>query len=68
MGDKPMGEVVNLRRARKDRARRERGEAAQANRLAHGRTKAERELTTAQTRLETAKLNAHKREGLDESQ
>lgn len=55
-------EIVNLRRARKDRARRDKDEAAQANRVAHGRTKAERELTEAQSRLDTAKLDAHKRE------
>ena len=61
-----MGEVVNLRRARKQRARREKDEAAQANRVAHGRTKAERELTDAQNLLETAKLDAHRRERSDE--
>ena len=48
-----MGEVVNLRRARKDRARREKEAQAQENRVAFGRSKAERELTAAQTKLET---------------
>lgn len=57
-----MAEVVNLRRARKDRAKREKEAQAQENRLAFGRTKAERELTDAQKRLEAAKLDAHKRE------
>lgn len=40
-----MGEVVNLNRVRKDRARAEAKAAASANRAAHGRPKAER--TTA---------------------
>jgi hypothetical protein len=57
-----MGDLVNLRRARKDRARREKEETAQANRVAFGRTKAERELTDAQKRLEAAKLDAHRRD------
>lgn len=61
-----MGEVVNLRRARKGRDRREKEAAAQANRIAYGRTKAERGLTEAQKRLDAAKLDAHKRETPEE--
>lgn len=57
-----MAEVVNLRRARKDRAKREKEAQAQENRIAFGRTKAERELTDAQKRLEAAKLDAHQRD------
>ncbi|BDV35719.1 DUF4169 family protein [Methylocystis iwaonis] len=57
-----MAEVVNLRRARKDRAKREKEAQAQENRVAFGRTKAERDLTDAQKRLEAAKLDAHKRD------
>lgn len=57
-----MGEIVNLRRARKTRDKRVQEDAAQVNRVAYGRTKAERELSAAQTRLETAKLEAHRRE------
>ena len=37
-----MGEVVNLNRVRKDRAKAEAKAAAKANRAAHGRTKSER--------------------------
>lgn len=37
-----MGEVVNLNRVRKDRARAEGRTAAAANRATHGRSKAER--------------------------
>ena len=57
-----MGEVVNLRRARKDRARREKEAQAQENRVAFGRSKAERELTAAQNKIETPRLDAHRRE------
>jgi uncharacterized protein DUF4169 len=37
-----MAEIVNLRRARKDKARRERESEADANRRRFGRTKAEK--------------------------
>lgn len=57
-----MGEVVNLRQARKARDKRQRGEKAQENRVAFGRTKAERELTSSQKRLDAARLDAHRRE------
>lgn len=56
-----MGEIVNLRRARKQRDRRAKDEAAQAKRAAFGRTKSEQELTTARAQLENARLEAHKR-------
>ena len=39
-----MAEIVNLKRARKDRQRRERDNEAAANRLRFGRTKAERKI------------------------
>jgi hypothetical protein len=37
-----MADILNLRRARKDKARRERESAAAANRLRFGRTKAQK--------------------------
>ncbi|MBS0221182.1 MAG: DUF4169 family protein [Proteobacteria bacterium] len=37
-----MAEIVNLRRARKEKARREHDNEAQANRLRFGRTKADK--------------------------
>lgn len=58
-----MGDVVNLRRARKDRARREKEAQAQENRVAFGRRKDERALTAAQNNLEKLRLDAHRREG-----
>ena len=47
-----MGEVVNLNRVRKDRAKAEARATAGANRAAHGRTRAER--TRAETERERA--------------
>ncbi len=38
-----MAEIVNLRQARRKRAREEAQDAAAENRIRHGRTKAERE-------------------------
>lgn len=58
-----MGDVVNLRRARKDRARREKEAQAQENRVAFGRSKHERAATAAQNALESGRLDAHRREG-----
>ena len=57
-----MGEVINLRRARKDRDKRVREEKADANRIAFGRLKIERELSEAEARLERARLDAHRLE------
>ena len=57
-----MGEVLNLRRARKARARAEKARASEANRIAFGQTKAERRATHAQNDLERARLDAHRLE------
>ena len=43
-----MGEVVNLNRVRKDRAKAEARATAAANRAVHGRSKAERSLSEAE--------------------
>jgi hypothetical protein len=40
-------EIVNLRQFRKDKARSDKERQAEANRLQHGRTKAEKTLTRA---------------------
>ena len=47
-----MGKLVNLNRVRKDRAKTESRATASANRVAHGRSKAER--THAETERERA--------------
>ncbi|WP_018267014.1 DUF4169 family protein [Methylosinus sp. LW4] len=57
-----MGEIVNLRRARKVRDKRAKEAEADANRIAHGRTKAEWEIGEATARLEKEKLDAHRLE------
>lgn len=55
-----MGEVINLRQARKEMDRRKREKEAKANRASHGRTKNERELTQAKSKLEREHLDAHR--------
>jgi hypothetical protein len=56
-----MGDIVNLRRARKAKARAEAETDAQANRVSHGRTKAEKTLTKAEKEAADRKLDGHKR-------
>lgn len=54
-----MAEIINLRRARKEKARAERAAKGEANRVAFGRTKLERLATEkAKTRVKT-RLDAH---------
>lgn len=60
-----MGEVVNLRQARKAAARRTREAEAAANRLAHGRSRAEREMTKAEADRAARLLDGAKRDGND---
>lgn len=42
-----MGDVVNLRQFKKTKARSEKEKNAEQNRISHGRTKAEKSVTTA---------------------
>jgi hypothetical protein len=56
-----MAEIVNLKRARKQKAREAAETEAAANRLTHGRTKAERSLTQAEQEAADRKLDGHKR-------
>lgn len=55
-----MAEIVNLRQARKQRARAEKDKAAEQNRLSFGRTKAEKALTQAERDKATRTLDAHR--------
>jgi hypothetical protein len=57
-----MGDLVNLRRARKDKARREREKTAENNRIVFGRAKEEREASAAVKALTEARLDAHRLE------
>ena len=57
-----MAEIVNLRQARKAKARAEREDEATRNRALFGRPKAERELERKRTEQAGRQLDAHKRE------
>lgn len=56
-----MAEIVNLKRVRKRKARKAAETEAASNRLVHGRTKAERNLTQAEQQAADRKLDGHKR-------
>jgi Domain of unknown function (DUF4169) len=58
-----MGEVVNLKRLRKIKARTQAEAEAAANRLTHGRAKAEKHLTKAEQEAAARKLDGHKHDG-----
>jgi len=60
-----MGEIVNLRRARKIAKRREDAARAAENRFAHGRTKNERALEEARAEKSRRELDAHRLETED---
>jgi len=57
-----MGDVVNLNRARKDRAGAAKKARAAENRARHGRTKAQVTLSEAEATQMSDKLDAHRRE------
>jgi Domain of unknown function (DUF4169) len=55
-----MGDVVNLNKFRKQKAKEERSKEAGANRIKHGRTKAERELEAKTKAAEVRHLDGHR--------
>ena len=55
-----MGDLVNLRTARKRAKRRQAEQQAASNRLVHGRSKAERALTQAQSDKARQDLDEHR--------
>lgn len=57
-----MGEVVNLRLKRKAKAREQAADQASENRVQFGRSKAEKELTSARNQQAESRLDGHKRE------
>jgi Domain of unknown function (DUF4169) len=57
-----MTEIINLRRARKTKARAEKDKAAEANRVLHGTPKSARNLAGAQTKKAAKNLAGHKLE------
>jgi hypothetical protein len=58
-----MGEVVNLRRARKQQARRRDEAQAQENRISHGLSKAERQMAEKLRAQASKSLDGHLRDG-----
>jgi hypothetical protein len=61
-----MAQIINLRQKRKEKARADKDVRAEQNRIAFGRTKAERTLTESRKELEAKRLDAHRRD--DESE
>ena len=55
-----MTEIINLRRARKDKARAEKDKVAAANRVAHGTPKALKKLEQAKAEKAKERLSGHK--------
>lgn len=62
-----MAEIINLRLARKRKARADKEVRASQNRLDFGRPKVEREQTRAENDLAARRLDSHKRDGDAES-
>lgn len=60
-----MADIVNLKNVRKNKARKDAAKNADANRAAHGRTKADKSLTKALKDKAARDLDGHKREGED---
>ncbi|HWA23436.1 MAG TPA: DUF4169 family protein [Caulobacterales bacterium] len=57
-----MADLINLRQARKNRARAEKEAAAKASRAAHGRTKAEKSSAAAYKEKADKDLTGHLRD------
>lgn len=55
-----MGEIVNLRRARKAKERRDAETTASVNRAAFGRSSAEKKGQCAESELEARRLDGHR--------
>lgn len=57
-----MAELINLRRARKAKAKAGKEKQAEANRVLHGTPKAERKLAKAKAEKDAKQLSGHKLE------
>ena len=55
-----MGDIVNLRQFRKSRRRKQDEAQADINRIAFGRTKIEREISTKERMREERRIDGHK--------
>jgi hypothetical protein len=63
-----VGEIVNLRRARKQKARTASEAEAAANRVSFGTSRSGREAATKLRELEAARLEGHRRAAPDDDQ
>lgn len=63
-----MAEIINLRRARKQRKRDEADRQAEQNRISFGRSKPERSLTEAERKLAARRLDGHRLEPGDDGE
>lgn len=61
-----MGDVINLRQARKAQQRRDREAAAARNRAAHGRTKTEKAREAAERAQADHRLDQHRRDDAED--
>ena len=61
-----MADIINLRSARKAKARAERDQAAAENRRRFGRTKAEKERDAAEAERAEKRIEGHRRDDKDE--
>ncbi|BCB19090.1 DUF4169 family protein [Bosea sp. ANAM02] len=61
-----MAEIINLRQARKQKARAQAEKTAEQNRIAFGRTKAERRLTEAERDKAARHIDGHRLDRDDE--
>ncbi len=61
-----MAEIINLRRARKAKARAEKDKTAEANRVAHGTPKTLRNLAEARKDMGEQRLSGHRLENEDD--
>ena len=57
-----MAEIVNLRQARKNKARADKEARAVENRVTFGRMKSEKKLSKAEQDMAARRLDAHKRD------
>ena len=57
-----MADILSLSKALKAKARAEKEAAAEANRLTFGRTKAEKQKSSAEKALSDKKIDGHKRD------
>ena len=60
-----MAEIINLRKARRAKARAQKEADAAENRAKFGRPKADKQLGQAQKELTEGTLGAHRRDGLE---